>query len=448
VGGEKARARGVRIGWLVVGTLLCGAGGAAWQARSPARYRAVCLLDYGQDPLAAAGSAGPRGPGSDEWYRTQDIVLASRVLAERVVEELRLERDRSFAGPDAPRDPAAARTSAARKLQERLNITPVPATHAVQVAFDDTQPERAARIANAVVDAYLKKALEDRVAASQRALAWLNEQIVGTGRRLAETEFEIQTYLERQEGPAVAPEERLAMVTEEIKRLTQALTDTRLSRIELSARLTKLKGTVETGNPFDARTQEIDGSDDVKQLRAAYIALLLDRAPPAAETAADKAPQPLGQKKLDALWGRMQSTLAGIVRNAQAELAAVQQVETQLQNALERANTTGHAIQRQQLEYVRLSRERNEAEHWLTALRERSSAAGVAAAAGTLGARVIDPATAPLEPLMPRFLVGGALGALLGLALASLTLLLASRVRPLRAHPPRDAQDATKQAAE
>jgi succinoglycan biosynthesis transport protein ExoP len=422
-----------RVGWLATGALTCALAGALWAAQQPPSFRAVCVLDYGQEPLTAAvGGAQVTGADSEEWYRTQDVVLASYVLAERVVQALHLDRDRTFAGSGAPRDAEAARGVAASELRARLSVTPLAQTRVVRVAVEDADPKRAARIANALVDAYLAKAVEDRVAATERALAWLSEQIGATSRRLADTEVEIQTYLEQREGPPLAPEDRQAVLVDEIKRLTQAITDARLERIELSARLAKLKSAVETDNPFDARTPEIDNSDEVKQLRAAYLSFVLEREPLPADPPPAETQQPLGHKKLQVLWGRMQSTLDAIVRSAQADLTAVRQVETQLQSALERANAAGHALQRQELEYGRLNRERAAAEQWLKALRERSSAAGAATAAGMLNARVIDPAVPPLAPQPPALLPSAALGALAGTLLSSLALLLASRARPAR----------------
>lgn len=436
-----------RVGWLATGALTCALVGALWAAQQPAVFRAVCVLDYGQEPSTAAVSGSQvTGADSEEWYRTQDIVLASHALAERVVQTLHLDRDRTFVGSGTPRDPEAARGVAASELRARLSVTPLPQTRVVRVAVEDADPKRAASIANAVVDTYLTKAVEDRVAATERALAWLSEQIGTTSRRLADTEVEIQTYLERQEGPALAPGDRQAVLTDEIKRLTQAITDARLERIELSARVAKLKSAVETDNPFDAHTQEIDNTDEVKQLRAAYLSFVLEREPLPAEPPPAEPQQPLGQKRLQVLWGRMQSTLDGIVRSAQAELAAVRQVETQLQSALERANAAGHALQRQELEYGRLNRERAQAEQWLKALRERSSAAGAATAAGMLNARVIDPAVPPLVPRPPPLLPSATLGALAGTLLSSLALLLAGRTRTARTSEPQGAQAASEHA--
>jgi uncharacterized protein involved in exopolysaccharide biosynthesis len=440
--GENVSELRARAGWLTAGTLICALAGGAWAARQPARYSAECVLDYGQEPLAAAGGLQAAGPASEEWYRTQDVVLTSHVLAERVVQQLRLER--SFAPASAARDPEAARSAAASELQARLRVVPLRQTRVVRVSVEDGDPRRAARIANAVVDAYLRKAVEDRVAATERALAWLSDQIGVTSQQLAQTEGEIQTYLERQAGPAVAPEERQTLLTEEIKRLTQAITDARLQRIELGARVAKLKAAAQTDNPFDARTQEIDGSDEVKQLRAAYLSLMIEREQNQAaheqdQAGPDKPLQPLGQKRLDALWGRMQRTLDGIVRSAQAELGALQQVETQLQRELERANGAGHALQREQLEYSRLNRERSQAEQWLKALRERSSASGVATAAGVVTARVSDPAAPPSAPLPLPLLPGAGLGGLSGLLLSALALALVDRARSWRARAARPA---------
>ncbi len=388
------------------------------------------MLDYGKEPLLTPGAAAPRGPApiNEEWYRTQDVILTSNAVAERVVQELRLDRDPSLIAGAPGRDPDSVKMQAAAKLRERLAIEVLPRTRVVRLSVEHTDPRRAARIANAVVEAYLRKALEDRVSTTERALGWVREQIGATRQRLEQTDVEIQTVLEQREGPVLLPGDRQAALTDEIKRLTQLITEARLRHIELAARLARLKGAAQSDNPFDVRAAELDQSEEVKQLRSAYLALVLQQPDLEADRESRADDVRIGHKKLDVLWGRMQSSVSGVVRSAQAELGEVQQIEKELQASLDRANAAGRELQYQQLQYGRLARERDENETWLKALRERSSAVGLATASGVSDAKVIDPATPPVEPVRPRVLLGAAAGALAGLLLS----LLASALLALR----------------
>ena len=65
---------------------------------------------------------------------------------------------------------------AALSVQNHLNVRRVGVTYVLEIAYRSTDPEKAARIANAVADAYLLNQLETKYEATKRASVWLQER--------------------------------------------------------------------------------------------------------------------------------------------------------------------------------------------------------------------------------------------------------------------------------
>lgn len=415
---RSRRQRRFRLWGSVAGVLTLSGAGLWWTLGQPVVYRARCVLDYGREPVSVAVGAIPaaRGLESEEWYRTQDFLLTSNSVLERVVQELRLDKDRAFLEL-APNEPSANMgATALQKLRDRLTISSVDGTHLAQIEARDPNPQRAALVANALAEAYMKRAAEERLASTQQAFAWLGEQVDATRRRLAATDDELQAYLAKRETPAVSLEERQEMVTAEIRQLNQLITDARVRRIQLGAKLAKLKSAAQHEDPFEIHAVEFDQDEQVKQLRTDHLALVLRQRE--LEASQDDSSQPalLNNVKLEAVRKEMQVAVNGIVASAQEELTAAQQVESQLQTALQRANSEGRELQLQQLEYGRLARDRAETETLLKALRDRSAAAGIATGAST--ANIVERATPPSTPISRVVVRNVGLRALLSTLLA------------------------------
>lgn len=412
-----------RYRWLLF-VLVPAAGALAgylWTLYQPKLYRAECILQYEREP-APPGASAPISTelSANEWYRTQDFLLASHSVRERVAQHLQLQLDRSFFGVSKGEPFAKTTTDAAALLGERLTIKRVEGTRLVRVAVDDTSPKRATRIADTVAQKYLEKALEDRVAASRRALTWLNEQMANTTRQLAQTETAMRTYLDQETTISVPLADRQQMLVDELKHLHQQLTDARVRRIELAATVAKLKS-AERDNPFDIHTTEIDQNDQVQQLQAEYTAFSVKHHETEAGRGADNQVVQSGEVRLTALRKQMRDVIDGIQRSAQAELSAAQSVESQLQTLLNRTNEAGRELQRLQLEFGRLEREHTESRQLLKALRDRSAAGGLANALGDANAKVVETAAVKTVPSADATLRNTVLGAMSGFVLGFLS---------------------------
>jgi uncharacterized protein involved in exopolysaccharide biosynthesis len=165
--------------------------------------------------------------------RTQQELLKSRSLAERVIDELGLDRsasaepapvvasaasgldqegeaegedakpdylDRLIAGyrkmtsPSTSSQEVLGREAVVKRFLESLTIEPVRSSRLVKVHVENTNPALAARIANATVQAFIAMGIERRVEASSYAKNFLEDQIKQMKARLEESERRLNSY--------------------------------------------------------------------------------------------------------------------------------------------------------------------------------------------------------------------------------------------------------------
>ncbi len=202
---------------------------------------------------------------SDETtsLKTQYELLKSRSLAERVIDELRLDQfkpapaaggtDGAAASDSAPAegDPQAktdylerlvsgyrkitspttrdtevlGREKVVRTFLKALTVEPVRSSRLVKLHVDNASPELAARIANATVQAYIAMGLERKMDASSYAKTFLEDQIKQIKAKLEESERKLNQY---------AQDKQILTLDEKTSVLNQTYTDyaTALSRAE------------------------------------------------------------------------------------------------------------------------------------------------------------------------------------------------------------------------
>lgn len=386
---------------LLAALLLCTGTAAAWLTSQPLEYRAACVVQYEQEPSSTGSVAAVSSVvGGLEWYRTQDFLIASNSVAEAVVARLRLENDRGFVSQRAGESVVQVRAKAAARLRESLSVERVPETRLVRITIVDTDSKRAAELANVVAETYLAASREGREMSHQRAVAWLAAQVDGTAERLQRTEAEMQRFFEQRKASELPLAEHRELLAAELKQLSQVLTETRVRKIELAAKVAKLKA-AQRDNPFEVHTSEVDANEQAKQLAAEYQAALLRHRALNVTQGANAPTAQLESSRLQGLSEQMRAVVVGIAQSSQAELAAVQSVEAQLQASLLIASDTVKGLQQQELQYGRLNRERDDAAALLKALQERAAAINLANSVGLAGGRIVETARPPATHSTP-----------------------------------------------
>src|SRR5262249_20197936 len=84
------------------------------------------------------------------------------------------------------------KVAAASYLQSSLGVSADGRSRVINVTHSSPIPEAAQIIPNAVVEAYMKKNLEDRLKSRAVAVDWLHAEIAGVSKDLTETEARIE----------------------------------------------------------------------------------------------------------------------------------------------------------------------------------------------------------------------------------------------------------------
>ncbi len=146
---------------------------------------------------------------SQEFYQTQYSILESRFIAREVIEKLGLWKYPELAGKrsgavagdlsqeELKRMELAGQERMIDKFLSRLDVQPVKKTQLVMVSYDSSSPEISARIANAVVQAYVEYTLSTKIKANVGASGVLRRQISGERMKLEESEKLLQKYKEK-----------------------------------------------------------------------------------------------------------------------------------------------------------------------------------------------------------------------------------------------------------
>jgi capsular exopolysaccharide synthesis family protein len=187
-------------------------GGLLYLAITPARYTASSMLLFDVRKNAPFQQQGYGNEAADSAYVDSQVeVLRSEDIARSVVKRLSLLSDPEFAPPPGllaktinglrrmfGAGPASTEADqlarAVRKLQANLTIKRTGLTYVVSIDYRSLIAAKAARISNAVTDAYFVGQLDSKYRAAGRANSWLQDRIKELKAQAEATERAVAEY--------------------------------------------------------------------------------------------------------------------------------------------------------------------------------------------------------------------------------------------------------------
>lgn len=382
---------------------------------------------------------GVPGVNLSELQNTQVEVLRSRMIAERVFDQLKLgESDeyrvravghdggsfldelRGLLEGDADGD--GGRDASIKQLIENLVIDPVPRSNLVRVHADAKDAELSARIANAVTEAYLAYDRETRGGIADEASGWLGERLVEVRKELERSEKALQDFYESEQLINVGGAR--GMVEDEITDNARRLREARTTRADLENVYSRIVGSRNNVNVLQEIPQiaqealvqttkrlYIEAQNEVESLSSRY---------------GPKHPKMIaGQARLadarNAL--RTQVLLAADGIRSQYEIA--RNTETSLAGIVQDSKSQIQGLDRKDNQMQNLQREVESNRKLYDTFLQRSKETDIAGGLNIGKVRIIESAVAPKNPNKPKkllWLASAALfGTFLGLGLALLT---------------------------
>lgn len=429
--------------WLILGiTAVVSVAVVFWTLRQPKTYQATCTIEYDPHPMTPLGSevedvANPIGSFwmSREFFATQNRIIASRTVAERVVQQLDLHTNPEFFGiPGDEQDDweGASVEDAAALLQSRLTVEPVEDTRIVAIRVTDRDAERAATIANRIADEYIAKTLEDRSGSTDLAEERLGEQSDELRARLNQSELALHRFKQEHNVLSVSMEDRQNLLAADIVHHNTKLQEARSHRRHLEARLARIRALV-SGDDVEAAAAAFPENEALNGMRTAVRAKLAEQESLSRRYGPNHQRMQTLEDEIQELREQMRGELRGLLRAAQADVDEVRRIENGHRADLEAAHQAGLELNLREIEYQRLNRERENNARLYNLVRERTTETALTRRHQATFVRLVDRALEPRSPISPKFATNaaGGLGAgiALGLALAFLLSRLDRRLK-------------------
>jgi capsular exopolysaccharide synthesis family protein len=290
----------------------------------------VLLEQPERPPVLEALRYENRGDGDDFSYlENQLAILRSDSLLRRVVVKERLAPASSNEVPAAGATPDPAILGAINHLRGALAVSRRGRAQVLKIAVTWENPVVAARLANAVADAFVVDQLDARLESAKHTSGWLSDRLIELRRQLRESEEAVVRFREAHGltriGPTVAPnDQQLADLN---SKLIAARTDVaeKKARVNFLADLTAGKKTLDS-LPDSLQTNLVSALRaklaDASQRQADLLSRYSGRHPALVNVEAEKRDI---ERSIAAEAQRMAQTFQGEYALAQARLGAVEQ---------------------------------------------------------------------------------------------------------------------------
>ena len=393
--------------------------GGAGALLLPARYDATAevMIDPRREKVVDLPQVMQDLPTDAAAADSEVEVLKARPLAERVAAQLGLAHDAEFPGRSA--DPARAAVDA---LVRKITIVRVGFTYVIAITAKSASPEKAARIANTLVELYLRQQVEAKSLAARSASDWLNGRLGAQRAEVEAAENAVERY-KAANGLMTLGDAQASTVTEqEIATLDGQMATTRGEKAEADARLAAAKVQLAKGGQGDD-LGEVLNSQVVQSLRreretaAKQVAEMRGRYGPRHPEMlkAERGLADLDQQ-IEQEIARLVSNLEVQARIADSRSAALAASLTDAKAALARSN--GAAVELRELQR-NLESVRSLYQSFLDRAKQTAAQDGMARTDARLVA-VAKPPAKPAWPNRPLLIAGALVAALVAGAVAIL----------------------------
>jgi len=228
---------------------------------------ATVLIESQENKIVSIEEVYGIGAATNQYFETQNQILRSRDLAEKVIDRLNLQTHPEFdptrektgfsvsldprawipkswlAESDVPRSEHDLRNSVVSAFMDRLTVTPIRNSQLITITFAAHDRELAAKVPNMLANTYIESDLESRLGMTTQAAGWIVERMDDLRVNLETSEQALQAFRDRENLVDVQGVDSLA--AQELNELTRTLVDARRGMTEaeeLYRQVTALKG--------------------------------------------------------------------------------------------------------------------------------------------------------------------------------------------------------------
>jgi polysaccharide biosynthesis transport protein len=386
--------------------------------RMQAVYTATARIEIDRESSNILPFQGPDAydyySDSESYIETQSKILTSETLALQTIRNSGLSALPQFSTPSGPSEAVAVGTLANQKRPPELaeflgslSVRRVPNSRLMDVSFESTDPQLAARIVNAHIDNFIQQNFRSRYESASQASTWLTDQL-----------NDMKVKVQKAEDARIAYERQNQIWTLDDK---QNITSQRL--VDVNRELTGAQSTrmqkeslyefAKAGN-LDAVPQMVGNSflqDLIKkrnELNAEYNDSLAQYGP--------NFPKVLRmQGQIKGLEATIEKEKQNILNTLESDYREARQHEMLLTEELDQQKGQANAMAEKLVEYNILKREAETNKTLYDGLLTKLKEANISVGLKSSNIRMVDPAMIPSYPSRPAKARNIALAFLVGL---------------------------------
>jgi capsular exopolysaccharide synthesis family protein len=353
-----------------------------------------------------------------EYIQTQYDVLRSESLAQEVARRLDKAGKLGLLGVG---DSGGSYETAARIILGSLQVEPIKESRTVIISARFRDPEVAALLANEIARTYRDQNFERRIDQTRGSAKWLSDQLNELKAQLEKSEMALYEFKKTNNVLTLSLADSANILSNEIKRLSEAASEEKTHRIQAAARRKILEG-MRSSDPLDtpnAPSQDSKANAASDQTLARLKELYLEQSSKLVEM---KGKYLEGHPAVVQQEARVEAVRAELRREAERAYKAVDaeynlavETEKNLSAALEQAKQEAIGVNRKEIEYDRLKRSADNNAKLYDLLLGRLKDTGLASQLNSNNVRVLDDAHVPTGPVSPRVPIAIAMAVMLGL---------------------------------
>lgn len=322
-----------------------------------------------------------------------DPAVGGQSLSQILLGMIGLGRDVASMSPEE-------RTLAA--YYDRVNAYAIEKSRVISVDFKSSNPEVAARVANAIAEAYLAAQRSAKTDQTRAASTWLASEIEKMRTKVADAEAKIEAY--RSQSNLFVGSNNTSLPNQQLTEINSQIAAARGQKADLEARAKQLRELVRSGQPIDS--SDIANSESMRRLTDQGAALRAQLAEQST-TLLDQHPR----------IKELRAQIAEVERAKRAEADRLAALTASLDQVKKVASTTNEQdVQLRALERDAKS-QRDILESYLVKYSEASARDNINASPPE--ARIISRATPAIKPTYPKKLPTILIAAFAGLALST-----------------------------
>jgi capsular exopolysaccharide synthesis family protein len=351
---------------------------------------------------------------SENYIETQTKILTSETLGLQTIRNNGLTSLPGFSSPGGPSEAVTSGSLANQKpppeLAEflgSLSVKRVPNSRLMDVSFESTDPELAARIVNAHIATYMERNISSKYEATSQASAWLTDQLNDMKVRVQKSEDARIAY-ERQ-NQIWTLDDKQNITTQRLADINKELTDAQSERMKKESLYEFAKsGNLDAVPQVQNNTALMDMMKKRGELSAEYDDSLTQYGPNFPKVQRLQAQL----KNLDADLGKEKQKIVDVL---ESDFHEARQREAMMTEALDQQKAAANEMAGKMVEYNILKREAEANKALYDGLMTKLKETAISSALRSSNIRVVDPAMIPSTPARPAKARNVALAFIIGL---------------------------------